>query len=449
MNNKYYVVSKNGSIIDPKEYLESDECSEEFAVAIKREVFDEGVNRGMEGDKNHSDYLFFSKKLGFDWERNSEGGFLSYDYKAKLIINLISEYARQLVKKIGFPVFEVSGANFFDLSYPVVQAYAGLYGDRLFQFKLQDKSLVMSYDASYPQFNLAGKYSLSYKQLPFAHFSVSDCYRNEQSGELMSLYRQRRFYMPDLHPYFKDVGEAFSWYPKIQSQILEAAKDANRHFHIVAEIASVAYWEQCREGIVGIAKDLCQEMLVIVDDDNKDRYWIINVDYKIVDQFRQSREIACIQIDVGNAKRLGIAYVDKDGKKVNPVIIHSAVPGGIERFIYMLMDNFQKSFPIWLYPSQVRLIPVNDKHVAFCKKLIEMNASEPIRMEIDNRNVGVSGKVKKAHEDLIPYPVVIGDREVNDGAPDLEKICKEVVSKSAGKPFLPLSYPRLLSQQVV
>jgi threonyl-tRNA synthetase len=446
--NKCYVINKKGKIINPSEYINSGECSEEFAVVIEREAFGKGVDDAIKEVKNGSDYLSYARKLGFNWEQNSEGGFVSYDYKARLIVNLVQAYARLLVNKIELPVFEVSGSNFFDMSYPVVRAYAGLYGDRLFQFKKGRKSLVMSYDASYPQFNLAGKYSLSYKQLPFAHFSVSDCYRNEQSGELMLLYRQRRFYMPDIHPYFHDIAEAFMWYPKLQEQIVVAASDANRHFHIVAEVASVGCWEKYRKEIIGIVKDLEQEMLIIVNDDNKDRYWIINVDYKVVDQFRQSREIACIQIDVGNAKRLGIAYVDKDGKNIHPVIIHSAIPGGIERYIYMLMDNFQKSFPIWLYPSQIRLLPVNSDHVRFCKDLMEKYAEKPVRIEIDDRNVGVGNKVKRAHEDLVPYSVVVGDREVANGASELEKVVNKVVSASNDKPFLPMSYPNLISLQL-
>jgi len=446
--NKYYVINKSGKIADPQKYLKSEECSEEFAVVIKREAFNEGVNKGMEGAKNSSDYLSYAKKLGFNWEQNSEGGFVSYDYKARLVVNLVQAYARQLVNEINLPVFEVSGSNFFDMSYPVVQAYAGLYGDRLFQFKHGQKSLVMSYDASYPQFNLAGKYSLSYRQLPFAHFSISDCYRNEQSGELMLLYRQRRFYMPDIHPYFHDISEAFLWYPKFQEQIMKAGKEVNRHFHVVVEVASIKCWNEYQKEILGIAKNLGQELLVIVNNDNKDRYWIINVDYKIVDQFKQSREIACIQIDVGNAKRLGIEYVAKDGRRVNPVIIHSAIPGGIERFIYMIMDNYQKSFPVWLHPSQIRLLPVNANHVDFCHELVNKYVNRPVRIEIDDRNVGVGNKVKRAHEDLVLYSVVIGDREVSNGSIELNEIVEILAVASSGKPFLPMGYPNLISLQV-
>src|SRR3989338_8075148 len=140
MNNKYFVISKRGEIIEPRKYIQSEECSEEFAMVIKREVYNEGASRGMESAKIKSDYLSFARKLGFDWEKNSYGGLVSYDYKARLILNLVQDYGRQLVKNIGIPVFEVSGSNFFSLSYPVVQAYAGLYGDRLFQFKFGDDS---------------------------------------------------------------------------------------------------------------------------------------------------------------------------------------------------------------------------------------------------------------------------------------------------------------------
>ena len=116
----------------------------------------------------------------------------------------------------------------FSLQHPVVSAYASLYGDRLYQFKSGKLDVVMSYDASYLQFNLASKAPLSHKQLPFAHFSLADCYRHEQSGEMMMLLRQRRFYMPDIHPYFKDADEAFAWFPKLQKQILEAGNAVNR-----------------------------------------------------------------------------------------------------------------------------------------------------------------------------------------------------------------------------
>jgi len=450
MKDKYLVIKKDGSIIEPEKYLKSEKCSEDFAWFVRREGLKQDLGFKAPEIEGKSEYLYYANKMGFDWEQNSDAGLVSYDYKANLIKRLVCEYARQLVDDVGLPIYEVSGSNIFNMSYPVVQAYAGLYGDRLFQYELGKKKLVMSYDASYPQFNLAGKYQLSYKQLPFAHFSVSDCYRYEQSGECMLLYRQRRFYMPDLHPYFKDINEAFKWYPRIEKQLLKAARAVNRKYQVVVEVSSEKNWKQYKKQIVEIAKNLNQDILVGIIMDGQDRYWIINVDYKVIDKFGQSREICCIQVDVGNAKRLGIEYVDKRGSRINPVIIHSAVPGGIERYIYMIFDDFKKCFPLWLYPIQLRLIPVSRKYVSFCKSLVKKYEDHPVRIDIDDSNEGVSKKLKNAHKELIPHSIVIGPKEVKlkSNLAGLEKLVKRVINNSKNKPFVPRKIPVLLSKRV-
>jgi threonyl-tRNA synthetase len=443
---KYYVIQSDGSVIEAEKFLGSHQESAEFCQFIRLEVDNHLV---CEAQPGKPPYLAIARKFGFNWEPNADAGLVSYDYRANLIMALVKEYARLLVNQIGFPIFQVSGSNIFDLSHPVVEAYAGLYGDRLYQFKSGNKDVVLSYDASYPQFNLASQYSLSYRQLPFAHFSISDCYRHEQSGECMLLYRQRRFYMPDLHPYFKNVEQAFEWYPAIQKQLLEAAKAVNRSYHISIEVASENAWVMYQERLAQIARDLDQDILCAVNHDDKDRYWIINADYKIIDSLGQSREICCIQIDEGNAARLGIYYVDQDGQKKPPIIIHAAVPGGIERFVYMMFDAFPNSFPIWLYPVQLRLLPVNPNHLALCQRLIEELKPYPIRAEIDDRPESVGKKVKLCHQDLIPFSAVIGDKEAAIG--NLHEILgaqiKEIVVSSQGKPFLPVGYPNLISLQ--
>lgn len=443
---KYYVIQCSGSVMAAEAYLESSQGSVEFRQFIRLEAQNQPNSEAQPG-KPH--YLDIARKFGFNWEANADVGLANYDYRASLIMALVKEYARLLVNQIGFPIFQVSGSNMFDLSHPVVEAYAGLYGDRLYQFKSGNKQVVMSYDASYPQFNLASQYSFSYRQLPFAHFSISDCYRHEQSGECMLLYRQRRFYMPDLHPYFKSIEQAFEWFPAIQKQLIEAARSVNRDYQVSVEVASEKAWEMVQGRLARIARDLGQDILCVVNHDAKERYWIINADYKIIDRLGQSREIGCIQMDVGNAARLGIQYVDQDGQKKPPMIIHAAVPGGIERFVYMLLDDFPRSFPLWLYPVQLRLLPVSQNHVPFCQRLVEELKPFPIRAEIDDRPESVAKKVKLCHQELVPLSAVIGDKEAALGSlPEiLGAPIEEIVKSSRGKPFLPLGFPSLVSLQ--
>jgi threonyl-tRNA synthetase len=147
--------------------------------------------------------------------------------------------------------------------------------------------------------------------------------------------------MPDLHPYFRNINEAWEWYPKIEKQVNHSAKDVGRKYVISAAVSSEKYWNEYQDEIKQIAIRNNDNILVeIMHDAHK--YWIVNVDYKIIDQLKQSREISCIQIDVENAQRLGIENIDENNQSQNPVIIHSAVSGGIERNLYMIFDEFKK-----------------------------------------------------------------------------------------------------------
>lgn len=444
MENKYLVVGRDGSIHEPADYEKSAHCSEIMRACIEREVLGKpAVARGK------CDYLKRAGKLGFSWEKNSSIGFLNYDYKADWLMRALKEYARSLVSKIGFPIFEVKGANFFDMKYPVVEAYAGLFGERLFKFKNDEEALVMSYDASYPQFNLAGKYRIKENQLPFAHFSLSDCYRYERSGECMLLFRGRRFFMPDLHPYFADLDSAWEWYYAIEKQIEAGFKLAGREYINVAKVSSIQNWEKYKDKIIEIAQCGNKEMLIEIKMDGQDRYWIVDIDYSFLDAFGQIREVGCIQIDVGNAKRLGIKYVDSSGHAQNPVIIHAAVPGGLERYVYMLLDDASE-FPVALAPVQLRLIPVSEEYI---KHAIRLAQFPNIRADVDDRNLSVGKRVLLAHKDMIPKVFVVGEREVKEagegGIPaELVKVVERVRRASESVPFVQAGWSGRVSRQV-
>ncbi len=443
---KFFVLSQEKRVIEVDEYLKAPELDPEFARFIRREALGEVL---VEQSNDRPAYLAHANRLGFNWEPNADAGHVQYDYQANLMRRLVQEYARQLVHELGMPVYEVNGANMFSLQHPVVSAYAALFGDRLYQFKSGKQDVVMSYDASYPQFNLAARVPLRAKQLPFAHFSLSDCYRHEQHGELMLLMRQRRFYMPDIHPYFRDAAEAFAWFPRLQAQIMAAGREAGREYQVVIEIPSQKVWQEYRHCIEQIPVALGHDVLVNILEDGQDRYWAVNVDYKIIDQLGQVREIGCIQVDIGNAARLDIHYIDEAGEKRHPVIIHSAIPGGIERYLYVLFDSFaERGLPLWLSPAQIRLLPVSAVFVQQCQDLVQELSDLPLRIEIDDRDASVSSKLKRAHQDCVPHKVVIGEKELADGCNGLRKLARQLAKDVAGKPFIPREWPAELSWQL-
>jgi threonyl-tRNA synthetase len=153
-------------------------------------------------------------------------------------------------------------------------------------------------------------------------------------------------------------------------------------------------------------------------------------------------------VDIGNAPRLGIHYVDESGKKKHPAIIHSAIPGGIERYLYAALDNFQQGIPLWLSPVQVRLIPVGAEYVAVCQKLVEQYAHLPLRIEIDDRASGVSSRLKSAFEDYVPHKLVIGQKEVENGFQEFKELLDELARELKDMPFIPREWPAEVSRQL-
>ena len=442
---RYFILDQQKQVIKIDDYLKMPSVDDEFARYIRREALGE-ILVAPSNDKPV--YLEPANRIGFNWEANADIGHIQYDYKANLMWRLVQDYARQLVRELGMPVYEVNGANMFSLQHPVVSAYASLYGDRLYQFKSGKSDVVMSYDASYPQFNIASRAPMSYKQLPFAHFSIADCYRHEQSGEMMLLLRGRRFYMPDLHPYFKSVSEAFKWFPKLQAKIMESGYAAGRNYFVVIEVPSKKIWEEYKSNIEQIPVSLGADVLVNILEDGKDRYWVVNVDYKIIDKLGQAREIACIQVDIGNASRLGIRYADENGDYHHPAIIHSAIPGGIERYLYVLFDNFEQGLPLWLSPVHIRLLPVGAEYIEHCQKLLKRYEGLPLRIELDDRNMSVSARLKAGYQDYVPHKVVIGKKEVESDFIELEQLIKKLVIEMNGMPYISREWPAELSRQL-
>jgi threonyl-tRNA synthetase len=197
-------------------------------------------------------------------------------------------------------------------------------------------------------------------------------------------------------------------------------------------------------------------------------YWVLNIEYHIIDELDRPREIATFQIDIGNAKRFGISFVNENGEREYPSIIHTAVIGSIERYLFTILDQCAKieskggkpALPLWLSPTQVRVIPVNPEFLDASKKTAANLAKRSIRADIDDRNESLDKRVRDAELNWIPYVVVIGRREAgsdtisirrrSDGSQyssTVEKLQQEIVRDTDGYPSMPLKLPLLISER--
>ncbi len=407
---KYLIITPDGGIYSPEEY-EFKSGEEDLKILVEKEVF----RRELPGGKSR--LLEVCRKFGFEWEPMSDSGHLRYQPHATAMVEAVKEYSWSVVKSLGIPVLRVMGTNMFNLKFRPIKEHADLFGDRLYEVESEGSKLVMRYAACHQQFAMIKDWLISYKELPLGVFEVADSYRFEQKGELVLCFRLRKFYMPDLHILLKDLdeGKAFSF--KVQEKILEEIRKLGREYVAIYNV-SEDFFESNKDYLVELIRRMGKPALITLYPPGI-YYWVINVEYNVIDELKRPREVATFQIDVGNAARFNIRYVDEAGVERYPVIIHTAIIGSIERYIYAVLDKAVQdeeagktpNIPTWLAPIQVRIIPISKEFLGFAEEVLNSLVRKGIRADIDDRDLTLAKRIREAGIEWVPYIAVIGERE--------------------------------------
>ncbi|MEM2839154.1 MAG: threonine--tRNA ligase [Thermoplasmata archaeon] len=458
----YSVMMPDGRVVPIEEF--HDETGD-FGIVVAKEALKKDL-----GERSEPEYFRLCRKFGIAWEEMSDSGHMHWEPKAALMFDLIGDYSTMIATSIGIPVYLMKGTNMFNLQEPPVREHADLFGDRLYMVEEGKKKFVMRYAACHQQFAIMRNWTMSYRQLPFGAFEVADSYRLEQSGECQLLFRVRRLNMPDLHVLCRDRKEAYDWFNKIHLRIFEEAKKLGVEYEMLINISGKKSFEENREFIEKLVKERGRPALLHFYPDGVNYYWTINIEYMMVDEGRRPREIGTVQIDVGNAGRFGIRYADEEGRQNYPIILHTAIIGTIERYLYMVFDaaikkekSGSKGFlPVWLNPEQVRVMTVSDKHLARASEIARRLSEKGIRTGIDDRTETVGKKVREAKQDWVSYVAVIGDKELQsenlrvyeresnrDIDMTVDQLASLILEKTKGYPNRPMYFPAELSKRIV
>ena len=313
---------------------------------------------------------------------------------------------------------------------------------------------------------------MSYKQLPLRLYEMTRySFRVEQRGELTGLRRLRAFTMPDTHAFCQNYEQAkeemirrFELSKDIQQKIgLNVIEDFELAIRVTKD-----FFEDNKEFIVKLANLFGKPALIEMWDE-RSFYFVMKYELNFVDALDKASALTTDQIDIENAERYDINFVDKDGKKKKPLILHCSPSGAIERVMYALLEKayfMEKEgknplLPLWLAPTQVRIIPVSvEKHMDFASKLSEEIEKQNIRVDIDDDVQTVGKRIMKSEEEWVPYVLVIGDKEMESNELMVrlretsdqkllskEKLVNEIKSKIESMPFKPLPLPKLLSKR--
>ena len=404
-----------------------------------------------------------------DYEPSSDGGNMRYYPKGRLMKSLIETYVSSMVHEYGG--IEVETPVMYDSNHPSIHSYFNRFPARQYSIQSDNKQLFLRFAACFGQFLMAKDFQISYKQLPLKLYELTRySFRREKSGELVGLRRLRAFSMPDCHAFCKDIEQAKEEFVKrfeLSLRVIEGLGiSPNDDVDMVIRFTS-DFYEQNKEFIKTFAARLKKPIIVEMWKE-KFFYFIVKWEFNFVDSLGKAAALSTDQIDVENGERYKIEFVDSDGEKKYPIILHNSPSGAVERVIFVLLEKAHKNgtagktpaLPLWLSHTQVRIIPVASKHTEFGEKVLgELNKNN-IRADIDDRELSVGKKIREAESEWIHFILVIGDKEVGGNelvvrerlsksqyGIALDNLMKKIKQEISDKPYLPLNLPVYLSKR--
>jgi threonyl-tRNA synthetase len=385
--------------------------------------------------------------------------------------SLIETYVTKMIHEYGG--IEVETPVMYDSNHPSIHSYFNRFPARQYSIQSDNKQLFLRFAACFGQFLMAKDFQISYKQLPLKLYELTRySFRREKSGELVGLRRLRAFSMPDCHAFCKDIDQAKEEFVKrfeLSLNVIEGLGISPKDDVDMVIRFTSDFYEQNKEFIKEFAARMKKPILVEIW---KERffYFIVKWEFNFVDSMGKAAALSTDQIDVENGERYNIEFVDTDGEKKYPIILHNSPSGAVERVIFALLEKSDRdatrgkvpALPLWLSHTQVRIIPVASKHLEFSQKILSQLGTNNIRADIDDRELSVAKKIRDAESEWIHFIIVVGDKEVDGGelmvrerssksqyGIILEDLIKNIKIQVSDKPFLPLNLPSYLSKRPI
>jgi threonyl-tRNA synthetase len=399
-----------------------------------------------------------------DYEPGSDPGNMRFYPKGRLIKSLLENYVLERASDMG--AMEVETPIMYDMDHPTLKKYLDRFPARQYQIEADKKRLFLRFAACFGQFLMGHDMTISYKSMPLKMFEITRySFRREQRGELVGIRRLRAFTMPDMHTLTRDMNSAVEEFRKqyeASISVLEEVGIDLSDYEVAIRFTKDFYAEN--KPFIESLVDIVKKPVLIEMWDERFFYFVLKFEFNFVDNLDKASALSTVQIDVENSERYDINYVDENGEKKKPILLHCSPSGAIERVMYALLEKAAREaesgkLPVlktWLSPTQIRVIPVAERHQA---RALEIEKGLGFRTDVDDRDETVSKKIRDAGREWIPYVVVIGDDELASGSltvtvradstpkspakakMSIDDLRKRVAAETIGKPWrrLPLA----------
>ena len=379
----------------------------------KKADLEEYLNRMEEAKKR--DHRKLGKELGLFMMREEGPGFPFFLPKGMVLKNTLLDYWREIHRKNGY--VEISTPIMLSRHLWETSGHWDHYKENMYTTVIDDT------DFAIKPMNCPGGILVyqseprSYRDLPLRMGELGLVHRHEKSGQLHGLMRVRCFTQDDAHIFM------------MPEQIRDEIKGVARLIDEVYQLFGFKYhvelstrpedsmgsdedWEMATEALRGALDDLG---LPYVVNEGDGAFYGPKIDFHLEDSIGRTWQCGTIQLDFQLPQRFELEYVGADGEKHRPIMIHRVVFGSIERFIGILIEHFAGAFPTWLAPVQVKVLPISDKYMDYAQKVLDELNNSGVRAEIDTRAEKIGYKIREAQMKKIPYMLVVGAKEEEDG----------------------------------
>ena len=361
------------------------------------------------------DHRKLGKELGLFMMREEGPGFPFFLPKGMELKNQLLDYWREIHKKAGY--VEISTPIMLSRHLWETSGHWDHYKDNMYTTVIDDE------DFAIKPMNCPGGILVyeseprSYRDLPIRMGELGLVHRHEKSGQLHGLMRVRCFTQDDAHIFMtpeqvrdeikgvvKLINEVYSLFGfKYHVELSTRPEDS---------MGSDEDWDMATKALRGALDDLG---LPYVVNEGDGAFYGPKIDFHLEDSIGRTWQCGTIQLDFQLPLRFNLEYTGADGEKHRPIMIHRVIFGSIERFIGILIEHFAGAFPTWLAPVQVKVLPISDKYMDYAQKVLDELNNSGVRAEIDTRAEKIGYKIREAQMKKIPYMLVVGAKEEEDG----------------------------------
>jgi threonyl-tRNA synthetase len=382
------------------------------AFATKEEL-DAYIHMLEEAEKR--DHRKLGKELEIFTMQDEGPGFPFFLPNGMIIKNELINYWREVHRRYGY--VEISTPMILNRALWERSGHWDHYKENMYFTKIDDEDYAIK-PMNCPGGMLVYKTQPhSYKELPIRAGELGLVHRHELSGALHGLFRVRCFTQDDAHIFM------------MPSQIRSEIKNVIKLFDEIYATFGLSYhaelstrpdnsmgddatWEVATKGLKDALDDLGMKYVI---NEGDGAFYGPKIDFHLKDSIGRTWQCGTIQLDMQLPERFDLTYTGEDGLKHRPVMIHRVVYGSIERFIGILIENYAGAFPLWLAPKQIMVMPITDKQKDYAKKVYDELFAAGYRVHLDDRSEKIGYKIREAQVQKIPYMLVLGEKEVQDG----------------------------------